>query len=571
MLIKGIGSSRGISIAKAFVIENLDEKSKSQVKSVEYEVKLFKKATKKVCELIQNIIDSVDNNESKAIFQSHLQIAKDPISQAEIIKSIEDNNTSAFYATLNYYKKQAGSLSKLDDHYLKERSTDILDVLNSYIKVFNKKQERIDLSKIDHNVIIVTSDITPSQTIKMNSKFIKGFVCVRGGTTSHSSILARSLGIPSVVGCNNLFNEIKTGDLLIIDGSKGDVIVHPSDVDIENYEHLKSEYKSYLNNLSKFINKPTISNDGYEFNLYSNISNVSEAELAYKTGSEGIGLFRTEFIFMNSNILPNEQSQLEIYKKVVQLSNGRKTIFRTLDIGGDKVIKYLNLPVEFNPFLGLRGTRLLLSEQYISILKTQLRALIRASEFGSISIMFPMISCVSEIIKLREIFKECYKTVFLDNSKITDINNIKLGIMIETPVAALNSHNLGKYTDFMSIGSNDLIQYTMAADRDNESVNYLYQPLNPAVLKMFKEAIKGANKNNIPISICGEIAGNRELIPILIGLGMKQFSMNNNCILKIRELISKLNTSELADIALKALKLEDENEIKDLLLHNLPI
>lgn len=565
MKIKGLGTSRGIVIAKVFVINDISSNILYNGKDAEKELAFYEKVLKKVCSKIQEIIDSIDDKNQKQIFEAHLAIAKDPEAHEYIKNAILNQHKSAIYATNEYYSKIIKSFNQMDDEYFKERANDIKDTLRRFI-MYYENQNEVELDQINHDVIVIASNLRPSQTVKLNTEFVKGFATEFGSYTSHSVILAKNMNIPCVVNCKDLVNKVQTGDLVILDGNSGTVIINPDEKDLKKYKTLRDDYSNYLNELNKFKELPSITQDNYKIEILANINSCHDAKVAYECGAEGIGLFRTEFLYLDNDHWPTEQEQFNVYKKILEMSKSKTVIIRTLDIGGDKLLNYYNFDTELNTFLGVRAIRFCLSEKHQDIFKTQLRALIKASKYGNLSIMFPMITTIEEFLKAKHIFIETYNEVKKEDDDIKSLNEIKVGMMIETPAAAILADKFCKYADFVSIGSNDLIQYTMAADRMNQNLSYLYQPLNPSILRMIKSIIDGAHKNNKPVGICGEIAGNRQLVPLLIGLGIDELSMNNSCVLKIREQLSKLNQKDLQKLAKKAIKMEDETQVKKLLL-----
>lgn len=420
---------------------------------------------------------------------------------------------------------------------MRERANDIRDVTSRVIKILSHKEE-IDLKSIPSCSIVVARELTPSQTAQMNKQNVRGFVTEKGGKTSHTAIIARTYEIPAVVGIGDITSLVRDGDFLIIDGNDGTVYVNPDESLIREYEKRLEEETRKKEELRKFLQIEARTQDSRRIKLVANIAHVDETDVALKNGAEGVGLFRTEFLFMDRTEPPSEEEQFEAYKTVLEKMGERPVIIRTLDIGGDKSIPYLNIPKEENPFLGCRAIRLCLAQQ--DLFKVQLRALLRASVYGNLKIMFPMISCIDEIIQTKEIMKEV-KTE-LDKEGIKYSEDFEIGIMVETPSAAIISDMLAEEVDFFSIGSNDLIQYTLVIDRTNDKVSYLYNPLHPAVLRLIKLTVDNAHKKGIEVGVCGEIASDLNMVPILIGLGVDELSVSPSKVLNVKKKIFETNS-----------------------------
>lgn len=561
MKLKGIGASRGISIAKVFELKHFDIKiEKNNVSNVQEQIEKYEDAIKKTINQIENIKAVAMKNldaEHAAIFDAHIQVANDPMIKDEIIKLIENEKINSEYAVDLVSQKYIEMFSSMEDEYMKERAADIKDVCQKIIyNLLNIDIE--DLTQINEEVIIVGVDLTPSETSQLNKKFIKGFATDVGGRTSHSAIMARSLEIPAVLGIGNITENVQTGDILAINGTTGEVWVNPSkDIIDKLNEEIKKE-QELVKYLQQFKTKPSITKDGHKVDIAGNIGSPADVNGVLNANGDAVGLFRSEFLYMDSMDWPSEECQFEAYKKVLESMKDKKVIIRTLDIGGDKTLKYFEFPYEMNPFLGYRAIRFCLDR--IDVFETQLRALIRASEFGKLGIMFPMIATIDEFKKAKSIFEKIYKEI---KDKYPNVsNNIEVGMMVEIPAAAVNCENFCKYADFVSIGTNDLIQYSMAADRMNEKISYLYQPLNPSILKLIKMTIDGAHKQGKWAGMCGEMAGDLQAIPILLGLGLDEFSMSASSILQARELISRINFNDAQEIANKCLLADNEEEVK---------
>lgn len=564
MHIKGIGASKGIAIAKAFKIEELPLEILNNSKGAEYEIELFNKAVEQISADIKHTIEIAKTNEQKEIFGAHLLLAQDPAAAEDIKSAIKNESKSAIYATNEYFNNMAAVFDSMDDAYMKERAADIRDILKKFLYFFNGIKEP-NLSAIDSEVIIVAKDLSPSQTVQLDKKYVKGFVTNIGGTTSHTAIMARSMNIPSVVGTENVLENVNNDDLVALNGSSGTVIINPSEFELSEYQKLLDEYNTYLVEIKSLIGKPSRTKDNHKVEIAANIGGIKDVNSVLENDAEAVGLFRTEFLYMDNDHWPTEEEQFEAYKAVAEAMQGKKVIIRTLDIGGDKTLQYFKFPEEMNPFLGYRAIRLCLDPKHKEVFMAQLRAIIRASEFGKVAIMFPMITCVDEFIEAKKIYLEAYEQVKLENNKIAKADEIEVGLMMETPAAAVLSDQFCKYADFVSIGTNDLIQYSMAADRMNESISYLYQPLNPSILRLVKYVIDGAHKHGKWAGMCGEMAGDPEAVPLLLGLGLDEFSVGAGSILRTRKIINSLSFKEMQELAEKALKCENEQEVKEVL------
>ncbi|MGZ9431790.1 phosphoenolpyruvate--protein phosphotransferase [Mycoplasma sp. AC157] len=562
--ITGIGASNGISIAKIFKIEEQKiELTNSKIENVEAELNLFNIAINKTIKQIESIKEKASktlNEEEVAVFDAHIQVANDPAIMDEVQNLIKNEKLNAAFATENVTKKFIEMFSNFDDPYMKERAADIKDVATRIIKNI-LGIEIVDLSAINEETIIVAEDLTPSDTAQLNKKFVKGFLTNIGGRTSHSAIMARSLEIPAILGLGNITEIVKNKDVVAMNGEKGVVIINPS---LEEIKEFELEFKKFMENkkeLENFLTKKSLSKDGREVTLATNIGSVQDTEGALKYNSDAIGLFRSEFLYMDAENWPSEEEQFNSYKAVLEKMQGKQVVVRTLDIGGDKTLKYFKFPEEMNPFLGYRAIRLSLDKQETFI--TQLRALIRASYYGNLAIMFPMIATVDEFKQAKEIYLKVLEQVKAEGHKVSD--KIEVGMMVEIPAAAVLSEQFCKYADFVSIGTNDLMQYTMAADRMNEKVSYLYQPLNPSILKLIKMTIDGAHKAGKWAGMCGEMAGDLNAIPLLLGMGLDEFSMSATSLLEAKKLISKIDYKKAHTLSHQAIKCDTEEEVRLLL------
>lgn len=558
MQIKGIGASKGIALAKVLKIEEKNvEIIEKTSNSVEEELKLLENAMKTVEVKIQKGKELAKDPEHAEIFEAHLNFLNDPFTNERVTEMVSQGY-SAIYSVSKIYEENEQIFLSMDDEYMRERAADIRDIKTKLLYALSGINEH-DLSAISEEVVIVANDLTPSQTVQLNKKYVKGFATNIGGPTSHTAIMARSLGIPSVVGTNNILELVNDGDYLSINGDKGLVIVNPTEQEIVEINKQKRLYEEYLEKLKLFKNKESKTSDNHKVELAANIGSPADLQSIIDNDAEAVGLFRSEFLYMDNSDWPSEDEQFEAYKKVVSGMNGKRVVIRTLDIGGDKTLKYFKFPEEMNPFLGYRAIRFCLQNK--SIFKTQLRALIRASYYGKIAIMIPMITNVTEFLEAKDFFTETYKELSKETNEIAPLNDIEFGLMMETPAAAILSDKFCKYADFVSIGTNDLIQYSMAADRMNESISYLYQPLNPSILRLIKHVIDGAHKNGKWAGMCGEMAGDKRALPILVGLGLDEFSMSASNILNTREMLSNLSYQKCKEIAEKVIEMDSCEEV----------
>jgi len=445
---------------------------------------------------------------------------------------------------------------QMDNEYMKERAADIRDVTKRVLAHLLGVQLP-NPSMIAEEVIIVAEDLTPSDTAQLNRNFVKGFTTNIGGRTSHSAIMARSMEIPAVVGTKTATEEITNGDFVIVDGLKGEVHINPTPELIADYRKVHEDYEVQKAEWAKLVNEPTLTNDGHHVELAANIGIPNDLKGVIENGGEGVGLYRTEFLYMGRDQLPSEEEQFESYKAVLKGMAGKPVVVRTLDIGGDKELPYLDLPKEMNPFLGFRAIRLCLEEQ--GIFRTQLRALLRASSFGNLKIMFPMIATLDEFRAAKTILEEEKEKLLSEGQTVAE--KIELGIMVEIPSTAILADQFAKEVDFFSIGTNDLIQYTMAADRMNQRVSYLYQPYSPSILRLVKMVIDAAHAEGKWAGMCGEMAGDETAIPVLLGLGLDEFSMSATSILKARSQIKNLKKSDMEKLAQEVLNMQTTSQV----------
>lgn len=563
-MLKGKGVSEGIGLGKAVILKNEEIKpEKIQIEDVELEKENFYHAVHEVEAEIEELIDKLSGTE-KDIMQAYLMILQDPTLVQETVEIIEKEKCNAAYATEVGFNTIIQMFEKMDDPYMAARSADIADMKKKVLyKILNK--EEINLSQLPPNTIIVTNELTTSDTAKLDLKSIAGIITEVGGVNSHMAIMARTHEIPAVVGIKQTMKQINENDSIAINGGTGEIFVNPSNEEWKEFEEIKENSKKEKEKLKTYKNEISSTKDGHHVELLANIGGPQDIELVINNTAEGVGLLRSEFLYMNAEDFPTEKEQFEAYKKVAKKLQNKKIVIRTLDIGGDKNLKYMKLPKEDNPFLGYRAIRIFLDN--ISLFKVQLRAILTASAYGNLAIMLPMISSIEELRESKKIIQEVKEE--LRTKKIPFNENIEIGIMIEIPSAALMAEELAKECDFFSIGTNDLIQYTVAVERGNEKVANLYTHFHPAVIKLIKTAIDGAHKNNILCGMCGEAAGDPSFIPLLVGLGLDEFSMNANKILQARKLIRELNFKNCQKLADEVLKLNSSEEIKRKLIKNI--
>ncbi|RDI47657.1 phosphoenolpyruvate--protein phosphotransferase [Falsibacillus pallidus] len=559
-ILKGIAASNGIAIAKAYRLVEPDlTVEKRTITDEGEEVSRFQKAietSKSELEAIRDKAKTDLGEDKAAIFEAHLLVLSDPELLTPIEDKINTDRINAEFALKETADMFVSMFEQMDNEYMKERAADIRDVTKRVLSHLLGVQI-VNPSMIAEEVIIVGEDLTPSDTAQLNRTYVKGFTTDIGGRTSHSAIMARSMEIPAVVGTKTATEEIQNGDMVIVDGLNGEVHINPTQEVISQYQKEYDNYEAQKAEWAKLVNEPTVSKDGHHVELAANIGTPKDLKGVVENGGEAVGLYRTEFLYMGRNELPSEEEQFDSYKAVLEGMGGKPVVVRTLDIGGDKELPYLNLPKEMNPFLGFRAIRLCLEEQ--DIFRTQLRALLRASTYGNLKIMFPMISNLQEFRDAKSILLE--EKAKLSESGVDTAEHIEVGIMVEIPSTAVMADLFAKEVDFFSIGTNDLIQYTMAADRMNERVSYLYQPYNPAILRLVKMVIDAAHKEGKWAGMCGEMAGDEIAIPILLGLGLDEFSMSATSILKARSQISRLNKSDVEKLSEEVLQLRTNEEV----------
>lgn len=566
-MISGIPASPGIVFGKALVLKEekiVLDMQKIKDSQVDEEIARFYAGREVAVEQLNSIKERAYQSlgeEKAAIFEGHLMILEDEELEEEIIDYLRSNHVNAAVATNVVIDQQVAILSEIDDEYLKERAGDIRDIGNRLIKNI-LGMHIVDLGEINEEAILVAYDLTPSETAQLNLDKVLGFVTDIGGRTSHTSIMARSLELPAIVGTNNVTELVNTGDFLILDALNNVVYVNPSQEDIQRLKALQTKLADEKAELAKLKDLPALTLDGHRVDVVANIGTIRDIEGAERNGAEGVGLYRTEFLFMDRDQLPTEEEQFIAYKDVVEAMNGNLVILRTMDIGGDKELPYLDLPKEMNPFLGWRAIRIALDRR--EILNAQLRAVLRASAYGKLAVMFPMIISVEEIRELKSVIEEL-KVELRNEGKAFD-ENIQIGVMVETPSAAVNAKFLAKEVDFFSIGTNDLTQYTLAVDRGNELISHLYNPMSPSVLSLIKQVIDASHAEGKWTGMCGELAGDERATVLLLGMGLDEFSMSAISVPRIKKLIRNVNYQDAKLLAEKALQQPTAAEIERLVI-----
>ena len=565
-MISGILASPGIAFGKALVLKEekiVLDTQKITDDQIDAEVARFYEGRALAVEQLNSIRERALislGEEKAAIFEGHLMILEDEELEEEILDYLRSNKVNAAVAASKIIDQQVTMLSEIDDEYLKERAGDIRDIGNRLIKNI-LGMYIVDLGDIQEESILVAYDLTPSETAQLNLEKVLGVVTDIGGRTSHTSIMARSLELPAIVGTNNVTELVNTGDYLILDAINNQVYVNPTQSQIDELKTLEAKISEEKAELAKLKDLPAITLDGHKVDVVANIGTIRDCEGADRNGAEGIGLYRTEFLFMDREQLPTEEEQFIAYKEVVEAMNGRLTVLRTMDIGGDKELPYLDLPKEMNPFLGWRAIRIALDRR--EILNAQLRAVLRASAFGKLAVMFPMIISVEEVRELKAVI-ETLKAELRAEGKAFD-EHIQVGVMVETPSAAVNAKFLAKEVDFFSIGTNDLTQYTLAVDRGNELISYLYNPMQPSVLGLIKQVIDASHAEGKWTGMCGELAGDERATLLLLGMGLDEFSMSAISVPRIKKLIRNVNFQDAKALANAALQKPTASEIEQLI------
>ena len=561
---KGIAGSEGIGIGNVVIIKeheiNIETKT---ISDTDAEITRLQDAIEKFVEDTTKMAEKMDITVGKKdadILRGHIQMLQDPMIEEQISALIVAEKVSAEMAVDQVLEQTAEMFAQIPDELLQQRATDFRDIKTRMVKLLLGIED-VDISQVPANTVLVARDLTPSMTAGINPDNIAGILTEVGGRTSHSAILARAMEIPAVLSIENICSDVKNGDVVAIDGTSGIAIVNPDEDTVKEYEQKLEEYKKEKALLAEYAGKPSVTKDGTKVELVCNIGKPEDAKKAVECDGEGIGLFRTEFLFMDRDSIPTEEEQFEAYKSVAETMKGKPVIIRTLDIGGDKAIPYLGLEEEENPFLGFRAIRFCL--QRTDIYKTQLRALVRASAFGKIKIMVPLVTCVEELRQVKAMVADIMKD--LDKEGIDYNKNLEIGVMMETSAACMIADLLAKEAAFFSIGTNDLTGYTMAVDRGNAKVAYLYSTYQPAVLRAIKRIIECGKKEGIMVGMCGEAAADPKLIPLLLAFGLDEFSVSATSVLKTRKTISTQDVEECKALADKVMQCTTEEEVLEIL------
>lgn len=565
-MLRGIGTSKGIGIGKALIIHKCKNAvSRVKIKDTEAEVDKFNEAVEKFIQETNELVDKLSqklngDDKNALVLKNQEYLIRDPEFTSGVISAITNDKLNAEAAVEDTCEMLKNIFLSFNNDTMTQRVADIEDMKQRLIAIM-QGQKHIDLTKLSDNTVIIADEIHPSMTANMDTEHIAGIISEKGGDTSHASILARALEIPAVLSVKDICSKIAEGEEVIVDGAYGEVFVNPTPITLKIYNKKKKAYDERVKELKKYIDKQTVTRDGRKVMLAANIGNADEAAKAVKAGAEGIGLFRTEFLFMNKQALPTEEEQYNEYKKAAVVLDGRQLTIRTLDIGGDKDIPYMGLAKELNPFLGYRAIRFCLDR--VDIFTTQLRAVLRASAYGNIRIMIPMITSVTEVQAVKKIINGICRD--LDKKDIKYDKDIKIGVMIETPAAAIMADVLAHEVDFFSIGTNDLTQYTLAVDRGNENVAYLYSALNPAVIRSIKHIIECAHNAGIEAGMCGEAAADERMIPLLLNFGLDEFSVTVSRVLETRKEIASWSSKEVKEITENVMNYSEEKEVSNYL------
>ena len=565
-MLRGIGTSKGIGIGKALIIHKCKNAvSRAKINDTEAEVDKFNEAVEKFIQETNELVDKLSqklngDDKNALVLKNQEYLIRDPEFTSGVISAITNDKLNAEAAVEDTCEMLKNIFLSFNNDTMTQRVADIEDMKQRLIAIM-QGQKHIDLTKLSDNTVIIADEIHPSMTANMDTEHIAGIISEKGGDTSHASILARALEIPAVLSVKDICSKIAEGEEVIVDGAYGEVFVNPTPITLKIYNKKKKAYDERVKELKKYIDKQTVTRDGRKVMLAANIGNADEAAKAVKAGAEGVGLFRTEFLFMNKQALPTEEEQYNEYKKAAVVLDGRQLTIRTLDIGGDKDIPYMGLTKELNPFLGYRAIRFCLDR--VDIFTTQLRAVLRASAYGNIRIMIPMITSVTEVQAVKKIINGICRD--LDKKDIKYDKDIKIGIMIETPAAAIMADVLAHEVDFFSIGTNDLTQYTLAVDRGNENVAYLYSALNPAVIRSIKHIIECAHNAGIEAGMCGEAAADERMIPLLLNFGLDEFSVTVSRVLETRKEIASWSSKEVKEITENVMNYSEEKEVSNYL------
>lgn len=565
-MLRGIGTSKGIGIGKALIIHKCKNAvSRVKIKDTEAEVDKFNEAVEKFIQETNELVDKLSqklngDDKNALVLKNQEYLIRDPEFTSGVISAITNDKLNAEAAVEDTCEMLKNIFLSFNNDTMTQRVADIEDMKQRLIAIM-QGQKHIDLTKLSDNTVIIADEIHPSMTANMDTEHIAGIISEKGGDTSHASILARALEIPAVLSVKDICSKIAEDEEVIVDGAYGEVFVNPTPITLKIYNKKKKAYDERVKELKKYIDKQTVTRDGRKVMLAANIGNADEAAKAVKAGAEGVGLFRTEFLFMNKQALPTEEEQYNEYKKAAVVLDGRQLTIRTLDIGGDKDIPYMGLTKELNPFLGYRAIRFCLDR--VDIFTTQLRAVLRASAYGNIRIMIPMITSVTEVQAVKKIINGICRD--LDKKDIKYDKDIKIGVMIETPAAAIMADVLAHEVDFFSIGTNDLTQYTLAVDRGNENVAYLYSALNPAVIRSIKHIIECAHNAGIEAGMCGEAAADERMIPLLLNFGLDEFSVTVSRVLETRKEIASWSSKEVKEITENVMNYSEEKEVSNYL------
>lgn len=565
-MLRGIGTSKGIGMGKALIIHKCKNAvSRVKIKDTEAEVDKFNEAVEKFIQETNELVDKLSqklngDDKNALVLKNQEYLIRDPEFTSGVISAITNDKLNAEAAVEDTCEMLKNIFLSFNNDTMTQRVADIEDMKQRLIAIM-QGQKHIDLTKLSDNTVIIADEIHPSMTANMDTEHIAGIISEKGGDTSHASILARALEIPAVLSVKDICSKIADGEEVIVDGAYGEVFVNPTPITLKIYNKKKKAYDERVKELKKYIDKQTVTKDGRKVMLAANIGNADEAAKAVKAGAEGVGLFRTEFLFMNKQALPTEEEQYNEYKKAAVVLDGRQLTIRTLDIGGDKDIPYMGLTKELNPFLGYRAIRFCLDR--VDIFTTQLRAVLRASAYGNIRIMIPMITSVTEVQAVKKIINGICRD--LDKKDIKYDKDIKIGVMIETPAAAIMADVLAHEVDFFSIGTNDLTQYTLAVDRGNENVAYLYSALNPAVIRSIKHIIECAHNAGIEAGMCGEAAADERMIPLLLNFGLDEFSVTVSRVLETRKEIASWSSKEVKEITENVMNYSEEKEVSNYL------